>query len=283
MSPRLKGNQERLASDAESIVNRLLTTSTTVTQIARQYHVATEAVCRLYAEHTTAQQRRQARIRKLSYTGKGRFPKGHAPWNKGVKGIRLSPATEFKPGCIRGRAARLYRGLGAITIRRDKPSRRLRGRNRKAGMPPWPRKKRRYIKIADDGRPQDRWIPYARYVYEQAHGPILGGMSVVHLDGDTMNDSLANLRAVPRRLLPTVARTLHPAMETNRIASVRRARKYNRRVRGCRRRAEQLRGDTELVWHCTACGHGEHKANAPSRCIKCGGGSFEQIKLQRTG
>lgn len=29
---------------------------------------------------------------------RGDFSKGHKPWNKGLKGIHLSPETEFKPG-----------------------------------------------------------------------------------------------------------------------------------------------------------------------------------------
>ena len=30
----------------------------------------------------------------------GRIKKGNVPWNKGIKGIHLSPETEFKKGCI---------------------------------------------------------------------------------------------------------------------------------------------------------------------------------------
>lgn len=33
-------------------------------------------------------------LKNLTY----RLPKGHIPWNKGLKGIHLSPATEFKNG-----------------------------------------------------------------------------------------------------------------------------------------------------------------------------------------
>ncbi len=29
---------------------------------------------------------------------RGQFEKGHIPWNKGIKGLHLSPSTEFKKG-----------------------------------------------------------------------------------------------------------------------------------------------------------------------------------------
>lgn len=42
--------------------------------------------------------------RNIAYRGRpshGRkFAKGHQPWNKGLKGIHLSPSTEFKPGNV---------------------------------------------------------------------------------------------------------------------------------------------------------------------------------------
>ncbi len=33
-------------------------------------------------------------LKNLTYS----FPKGHTPWNKGLKGIHLNPTTEFKKG-----------------------------------------------------------------------------------------------------------------------------------------------------------------------------------------
>ena len=48
-----------------------------------------------------------------------------------------------------------------------------------------------------DGRvqvkPNRRWIMRARYVWEQANGPILKGYQIHHIDEDKMNDEISNL------------------------------------------------------------------------------------------
>jgi len=51
----------------------------------------------------------------------------------------------------------------------------------------------RFIKVAMDGPPQQRWKRYARHLWEQANGPIPEGMRVVHVDNDLLNDDLDNL------------------------------------------------------------------------------------------
>lgn len=42
------------------------------------------------------------------------------------------------------------------------------------------------------------WTPYQRYIYEQAHGKLPNGYSVIFLDGNTENFELNNLYAVKR-------------------------------------------------------------------------------------
>jgi hypothetical protein len=40
--------------------------------------------------------------------GNGAFSKGHIPWNKGMKGIRVSPDTEFKKGVVSWNRGKKY-------------------------------------------------------------------------------------------------------------------------------------------------------------------------------
>ena len=51
----------------------------------------------------------------------------------------------------------------------------------------------RWIKVSDTGRSQDRWRPYARWVWEQNKGPIPEGKSVMHINGDRLDDRIENL------------------------------------------------------------------------------------------
>jgi len=69
------------------------------------------------------------------------FRKGNRPWNKGRKGIHLSPATEFKKGHL----SFDINPVGITTIRVDKN-----------GTP------RRWIKMAQP----NFWIPYAVWLWE---------------------------------------------------------------------------------------------------------------------
>ena len=41
---------------------------------------------------------------------KGSFKKGHTPWNKGIKGLHHSPATEFKKGQFVGKDHPAWKG-----------------------------------------------------------------------------------------------------------------------------------------------------------------------------
>lgn len=102
------------------------------------------------------------------------FPAGHTPWTKGLKGIHLSPGTEFKPGP----RPELRAGNGRVRIRKRKRD----GRSRA------------WVKIVQP----NVWKLRAVLVWEQAHGPLAPGFLIHHIDRDTLNDSLDNLAALSR-------------------------------------------------------------------------------------
>ena len=112
--------------------------------------------------------------RKEANVTTGQFKKSHAPWNKGLNGIHLSPDTEFKPG----ERPINHVPVGTVTIRY---------RNRSG-------KERRWIKVAEP----NEWQLYAIHLWRQAYGDIPKGLVTHHLDGDTLNDSLANIALVSR-------------------------------------------------------------------------------------
>lgn len=159
----------------------------------------------------------------------GSFQAGHAPWNTGLKGLRLSPTTEFKKGQIRGRAARRWRAVGTIVIHTV----RKKGRVHRS----------RWIKVRETGPVHRRYEPLARYMYARQIGPIPEGHVVVHADGNTLNDSPDNWRCIPLNELMAFVRSVRPGFEPKRrkrAAAVRKERAVVERFR----RAERLkRGD----------------------------------------
>jgi len=102
------------------------------------------------------------------------FKKGHRPWNADLKGIHLSPGSEFKPGRPNERRV----PVGTIRIR-------TRRRDNKP---------RAFVKI---GEP-DKWRLRAVIVWERAHGPIPHGKLIHHVDDDTLNDAIENLECITR-------------------------------------------------------------------------------------
>ena len=109
----------------------------------------------------------------------GRFEKGNIPPNKGKKGY-------CHPGCV---ATQFKKGskppnthpIGTEILREDGYI---------------------WIKVNDNPGPHNiakRWMPRARYVWEQAHGPIGDDVSILHLDGDSLNDDLSNLQIVTNK------------------------------------------------------------------------------------
>jgi hypothetical protein len=103
------------------------------------------------------------------YGSKGDYRPGTKPWNKGLKGIHLSPRTEFKPG-------NNMKALGSFSLKKRK------------GNP------RRYIKIMVGEQP--KWVLYSKYLWEKTHGKIPLGYTLLYKDGDILNDEISNLGLV---------------------------------------------------------------------------------------
>lgn len=101
----------------------------------------------------------------------GCFQPGLQPWNKGMRGIHLSPESEFKPG---HRLNEEYE-VGTVIPRCN-------GRHR-----------RNYIKTALG------WRYYAVWLWEQHYGPVMKGDVVHHLNGNRFDDRIENLIALPRK------------------------------------------------------------------------------------
>lgn len=104
----------------------------------------------------------------------GQFKPGDTPWNKGKKGIHLSPETEFKEG----EKPANHVPVGTVRIREFSRS----------------GKKRAFVKVAEP----NVWRSRARVVWEKHHGGIPKGKVIHHIDRDTLNDSIENLEAISR-------------------------------------------------------------------------------------
>ena len=104
----------------------------------------------------------------------GQFRPEQEPWNKGKKGIRLSPATEFK----RGQPAKNKAPVGTVTIRHRKRE-------------PHPRA---FVKIAEP----NVWRERAKVVWEAAKGKIPRGHVIHHIDRNPLNDEIDNLACLTR-------------------------------------------------------------------------------------
>ena len=107
------------------------------------------------------------------YNKSSTFAPGIKPWNKDLKGIHLSPQSEWKPGRISDKGM----PVGAIVTRVGK------------GSTP-----RQHIKIAEP----NVWEFYAVWLYRHTHGPIPKGHVVHHRDHDSLNDTPDNLQRLTR-------------------------------------------------------------------------------------
>jgi hypothetical protein len=110
---------------------------------------------------------------KYNQTKKGQFKKGHVSYNKGLKGIHLSPETEFKPG----NQPKNTKFDGAISIRYE----RINGQ----------RKPYYYIRLA-----KAKWKPLHRHIWEQIKGKIPKTHVVRFIDGNTLNVDINNLMCI---------------------------------------------------------------------------------------
>jgi hypothetical protein len=101
---------------------------------------------------------------------RGQFVKGGITWNKGIKGLRYSPETEFKVGELVGEIHPSWKG-GVQTPKND-------------------------CAYLWDGANKRKRRPKA--VWEQYHGTLPEGMVIIHLDSDKYNDDISNLKAITR-------------------------------------------------------------------------------------
>lgn len=268
-----KGNTANVMNNAGKIVRRFRK-GQTLTSLMKEYHCHHATMMRTVLSQMSKAEYLQIKHDLLARGGVAtRFKPGHDTWNKGLKGIHLSPQSEFKKGCLRGQAARNWRPIGTITIRHDslfrwQRTRKYKGGGHRKGKP------RRWIKIRDDGLSQKRWIPYAQFLWRKHNGPVPDLYIVVHRDNNQMNDAIDNLIVVDRRL------HLHRTSHSNPEVVARRsknAHKIRNRNTHARRLLRQQHADCSPAWYCPACGATyEHR---PDRCDKCSAAMFEQIKI----
>lgn len=101
------------------------------------------------------------------------FSKGHEPWNKNLKGIHLSPSSEFKSGPRPDKRAE----IGEVRIRKCRGS-----------------EMRAFVKIEHP----NQWKLRAVKVWEDLNGPVPKGSVVHHDDRNALNDSPSNLLCLTR-------------------------------------------------------------------------------------
>lgn len=107
---------------------------------------------------------------------RGTFKRGIIPWNTGTVGVMKPNSGSF----IKGRLNENKAEIGAVTIRNDKN-----------GTP------RAWVKIADNSNPYD-WILRAVLVWTQVNGLVPDGKVIHHIDHDSLNDAIDNLKALTR-------------------------------------------------------------------------------------
>ena len=100
------------------------------------------------------------------------FAKGHIPWNKGLKNIHLSPASEFKKGQI----GTNHLPIGSIVERLER------------------NKLRNFIKIAEP----NKWTYLYAYIWEKENGKIPKGYVLHHINFVSNDDRLENLICITR-------------------------------------------------------------------------------------
>ena len=289
-------NYDKIMADAPLIAQRLRSGGITVTALLKKYHCAHDILVRSVLTHIPMDEWLAIRHRNLAAgcrKNKHQFKKGHKPWNKGQRGISYpgSVATQFKKGGIRGKAARKYRPVGSITIRKAKGN------------------QYSYIKICNDGPANKRCIPLATYRWEQANGPVPEGMFVVHKDGNTLNDEPSNLVAVDRRGHCQLQQSRDPGIvirmrenhaksnkKTIAKANKKTSAKANKKPGVNRRSSQSLRAawakrmnkamvSQGVVWECQVCGGEFRQADQPARCPKCNSLSIvrKPYRLERIG
>lgn len=159
------------------IARRLNRTPSSVYQRAGILHLAKSAV---YLASPAA-----CRMRRGDAVGAHhRFPKGHVPYNKGLRRPGWGPGrmkeTQFTCGVRRGVALKLYKPIGSERLSKNGYLQR---------------------KINDDLPLQARWRAVHLIVWEAAHGPLPVGHAIVFCNGDKSDIRLDNLECITRRAL----------------------------------------------------------------------------------
>ena len=163
-----------------------------------------------------------------------------------------------------------YRAVGTIVVRAGK----LRSHYKCSRR----RESSRWIKVRDAGPLQGRYIPYARYLWEQAHGPVPEGWFVVHANNRSMDDRMENLvlvdcRANGRRLWT------RPEVQARRIEALRRALAQRRREGGAARQwSKGQKRRSRVIWECVVCGADAEAVMV--RCPKCGSEAIVQTRIR---
>ncbi len=101
---------------------------------------------------------------------RGRFTKGHIPYNAGTRGVMKANRASYKKGNLPSNT--LYDG--AITIRTDKNG-----------------NKYQWIRLA-----KANWIHLHRYLWEKEYGPVEKGMQITFKNGDFLDCRLENLELI---------------------------------------------------------------------------------------
>ena len=147
-----KGNVDRVMADAAEIARRLRETDVTLTSLMKEYHCGWLIIMKAILSQMSKSQWKRIRKKKLAQGGvEQRFKKGHIPWSKGRKGIHPSPDTEFKKGHLPAQ----HKHIGSIRIIK---------RERGGIINQY-----REIKVSGIMEGRHKWIPYARYLYEQKY------------------------------------------------------------------------------------------------------------------
>ena len=101
---------------------------------------------------------------------KGQFVAGANTWNKGIKGFRPSPETEFKVGELVGEEHPSWKG--GVQVSKNDCTYLWDGANKRKRRP--------------------------RAVWEEHNGTLPEGYVVIHRDMDAHNDDISNLKAITR-------------------------------------------------------------------------------------
>ena len=121
------------------------------------------------------------------------FKKGSQAWNKGIKGLHLSPTTEFK----KGQRGINWVPVGSIKKRTNWHSKHVTSR--------------KWIKISEP----NIWVLLAIYNWTKKNGIIPKGILVHHKDFDCLNDKLSNLKLVTRTEHINIHRDMLEAFRKN--------------------------------------------------------------------